>query len=658
MLEEAEKDVAMVGAFDIWRGFKEKRLSEEWHHKLTEMARIARGNILKMTTLANSGHPGGSMSSIEVYMTLYNLANVDPRNPGRDDRDRIIISHGHTSPGAYSALGAAGFFDTDDAIAGFRQAGSPFEGHVERSVPGIEWGTGNLGQGLSAGIGKALYARLSGRNFHTFVFMGDGEQQKGQISESRRIAMKYKLAKLTAIIDYNRLQISGKIHDIMPQNIVDDWKADGWQVLEIDGHDLYQIYDAFHAASVNEDAPIMIFARTIMGKGVSFMENDENFHGAAIKEDQLGDALQQLGGQLNDLDKYKEKRKQGPPTGYHMIRSSYPKVDPGKPIVYPVDKKIDCRSAFGKALVSVADANIGREGFVMAVFDCDLSKSVKTHEFAEKYLGNFFQFGITEHSTATCSGSLSAENAVSAWADFGVFGMVETYNQARLNDINHANLKLFCTLCGIDVGEDGQTHQCIDYFGLLNSTFGWKVITPADGNQTDRIVRYVLSTPGNFAVVMGRSVVPVVTDESGRPYFGDGYSYRYGRMEQIRKGSDIALVCSGNMLSVGMQAFEKVKSAGQQIALICISDWSDIHADDIASLGAYREIVTLEDHNVKTGLGAALSERLFRQKMTTNLTKIGVTRFGSSGKPAELYKLLGMDADSVAQAIAKLAGRK
>jgi transketolase len=658
MLEEAEREVAMERAFDEWRGFNQKHLSEEWHHKLTEMARIARGDILKMTTLASSGHPGGSMSSIEIYLTLYNLAKVDPKDPGRDDRDRIIISHGHTSPGAYSALGAAGFFDIDEAIAGFRLAGSPFEGHVERSVPGVEWGTGNLGQGLAAGIGKAIYSRLSEQGFHTYVFMGDGEQQKGQISESRRIAAKYNLSKLTAMIDYNRLQISGKIHDIMPQNIVDDWKADGWQVIEIDGHDLYQIYEAFHTAANNEAAPIMIFARTIMGKGVSFMENDESFHGAAIKEDRLDDALAQLGGLTNDLNKYKEMRKQGPPTGYRMHRSGYPSVKSGSPISYPVDKKIDCRSAFGKALVSVADANLPEGRLPMAVFDCDLAKSVKTHEFAEKYPENFFQFGITEHSTATCSGSLSAESAVSVWADFGMFGMVETYNQARLNDINHGNLKLFCTHCGIDVGEDGMTHQCIDYFALLNSTFGWKVITPVDPNQTDRIVRHVLATPGNFAVVMGRSVTPIVTDENGQPFFGEDYVYRYGRMERIRKGKEIALVCSGNMLSVGLKTYDLLKSAGLEISVISISDWSDIHADDVASLAAYRDIVTLEDHNVKTGLGTMLGTMLFERGIQTRLTRIGVTRYGSSGKPAELYRLLGMDPESVAGRIRELSASK
>ncbi len=196
----------------IERGFTQKKLDDASIAELKARARRARGDILTMTTLAASGHPGGSMSSLEMYLTLYACARVFPGDPHNPDRDRIVISHGHTSPGAYSALAATGFFNREDVITGFRRAGSIFEGHVERTVPGIEWGTGNLGQGLSVGCAFALGARLKKKKYHTFVIMGDGEQQKGQISEARRFAAKYNLSNLTVLIDYNRLQISGDTH--------------------------------------------------------------------------------------------------------------------------------------------------------------------------------------------------------------------------------------------------------------------------------------------------------------------------------------------------------------------------------------------------------------------------------------------------------------
>ena len=603
-----EQLIKTVKKFDTTRGFSQDKLSEAWHSRLLKEARDCRGNILKMTTLAMSGHPGGSSSSIEMYLLLYHFAKVDPLAPNRDDRDRIIISHGHTSPGVYTALASAGFFNVDDAVAGFRLAGSPFEGHVERSVPGVEWGTGNLGQGLSVGLGKALYARLSHQTFHTYVVMGDGEQQKGQISESRRIASKFKLNKLTVLIDYNRLQISGSINVVMPQNIIDEWRSDGWNVLEVDGHDLNQLYAALREATHEGDKPTMVLARTVMGKGVSFMENDHNYHGAPVKPEMLAQAFEELGVE-NNFEALKAKRAGG--ISYHgqRVPNNFPKVASGDPLVYGADVKTDCRSAFGSALESVAAANQNK-GIPFGVFDCDLAGSVKTAGFEKKYPEWFFQFGISEHSTATTVGSLSAEKAVAVWADFGAFGVAETYNQARLNDINHAHVKLFCTHCGINVGEDGMTHQCIDYFGLLNSTFGWKVITPADPNQCDRIVRYVLTQPGNFAVIMGRAKLPIILDEQGQPYFGSKYTYRYGRMEKIRNGEKVAIVSSGNMTWSAMSAYELLKKEQVKAALYSVSDWSDLHADDIKALAAYDGVVTYEDHNVKTGLGTALADAL------------------------------------------------
>jgi len=636
--------------FDTWRGFKEETLTKKWHDRLTKSARQARGHILKMTTVAGSGHPGGSMSSLEVCLILYNMAKVDPKKPSLDNRDRIIISHGHISPAVYAALADAGFFHITPPLHRFRQGGSPFEGHVERSVPGVEWDTGNLGQGLSVGVGKAIYGRLSGQQFHTYVFMGDGEQQKGQISEARRTVVKFGFNRITSIVDCNRLQISGGIQDVMPQDIRAGWEADGWKVIEIDAHDLGQVYESLRKATDDNSAPYMILARSVMGRGVSFMENDESFHGAAVKMDRIQQALDELGVE-NNIEDLLARRKQGPPPPFKIKLPSYPKVNIGEPITYAVDIRMDNRSAFGKALVSVAEKNMGQDSFHMAVLDCDLAGSVKTGEFGRKYPDSFFQCGISEHSTATTAGALSVEKAVSVWADFGVFGMDETYNQARLNDINHTNVKLFCTHSGVNVGEDGKTHQCIDYFGLLNSTYGWKVITPADPNQTDRIVRYVLSQPGNFAVVMGRSVTPIITDESGQPFFGEDYKYRYGRMETVRRGDGLALVSSGNMLAQAMDAWNKLNEEGQRVALVSVSDWSDLHADDLEMLASFGRIIVLEDHNVKTGLGTAIATALFENRLSVRMTKLGVTQYAPSGKSDELYAMLGLDSTSVAERI-------
>jgi transketolase len=207
-------------------------LSADALDQLTERSRVSRGHVLTATSLAASGHPGGSFSSMEIYTLLFSLARLRPDDPRWADRDRIVVSHGHTSPGVYSALAEAGFFPAEEFVPHFRQAGSVFEGHVERSVAGIEWSSGNLGQGLSAGVGMALGARLTGAGWHTFVAMSDGEQHKGQVAEARRLAVKEKLANLTAIIDFNGIQISGHTSDVMPVQVAADWAADGWHVIE------------------------------------------------------------------------------------------------------------------------------------------------------------------------------------------------------------------------------------------------------------------------------------------------------------------------------------------------------------------------------------------------------------------------------------------
>src|SRR5512136_2208577 len=313
--------------------FDVKKLDEGSLKRLSELGRLARGDILKMTTLAGSGHPGGSMSSIDFYLVLYSYANVHPQLSSDPNRDRIVISHGHTSPGVYAALGRIGFFPIDAAIATFRKAGSPFEGHVEKGIPGVEWNTGNLGQGLSAGCGLALGSKILKRGFHVFTAMGCGEQQKGQITEARRFAMKYDLHNLTVIIDFNCRQISGVTQEIMPQNIVENYKSDGWQVIEVNGHDFQEIYRGLREATLSQH-PTMILAHTVMGKGVSFLEGKEEYHGRALNLEEYKKAIQELGVE-DDLERYRQIRGKGAlPFPGRTYPNEVPSIQTGNPRNY------------------------------------------------------------------------------------------------------------------------------------------------------------------------------------------------------------------------------------------------------------------------------------------------------------------------------------
>jgi len=631
--------------------FDAEKLDQGSLKKLSELARLARGDILKMTTLAASGHPGGSMSSIDFYLVLYSYANVHPQSPSDPDRDRIVISHGHTSPGVYAALGRIGFFPIEAAIATFRKAGSPFEGHVEKGVPGVEWNTGNLGQGLSAGCGFALGSKILKKGFHVFVTMGCGEQQKGQISEARRFAIKYDLDNLTVIIDYNLRQISGVTPEIMPQNISKNFESDGWQVLEVNGHQFQEIYSTLRKATYSKH-PTVIIAHTTMGKGISFMEGKEEFHGRALTLEEYKKAIQELEVE-DDLDRYRQIREKGalPFPGREYPKEA-PSIQIGNPRNYEKDQKLDNRSAFGNALVDIAKSNL-REDFSlpMAVFDCDLASSVKTTGFAKQFPNHFFQGGIQEHNTATIAGSISTLGLLSFFADFGVFGVDETYNQHRLNDINETNLKLICTHNGMDVGEDGKTHQCIDYIGVMKNLFGVKIILPADPNQTDRIIRYVAKTYGNFLVAMGRSPIPILLSEEGAPIFGNPYEFRYGKADLVRNGKDAAIITSGGMVHRAIQAWQKLKEMRIEVQVLNISCLSDLDIEAILKAAHTGTVITYEDHQIHTGLGSLVANVIAEHGLPIRFRKMGITQYGSSGKPDDLYKMQGIDVGSLVQVV-------
>ncbi len=631
--------------------FNAEKLDEVSLKKLSELSKLARGDILKMTTLAGSGHPGGSMSSIDFYLVLYSYANVDPKNPDDPDRDRIVISHGHTSPGVYAALGRTGFFPIEAAIANFRKAGSPFEGHVEKGIPGLEWNTGNLGQGLSAGCGFALGAKLLKKDFHVFVAMGCGEQQKGQITEARRFAIKYGLDNLTVIIDYNKRQISGITGEIMPQNIAKNFESDGWRVLEVDGHQFQEIYRAFREAAFSKH-PTAIIAHTVMGKGVSFMEGKEEFHGRALNMEEYKKAIKELGVE-DDLEHYRQTREKNTlPYEGRKYPAGALHIQTGIPRDYGKDQKMDNRSAFGTALVDLAKANLQQDGSLpIVVFDCDLAPSTKTTAFAKQFPGYFFQGGIQEHHTATLSGAISTLGLISFFADFGVFGVDETYNQHRLNDINETNLKLICTHNGLDVGEDGKTHQCIDYVGLMRNLFGYRIIIPADPNQTDRVIRYVAKTEGNFLVAMGRSPIPAILTEDGVPCFATPYEFQYGKADLIRNGKNASIITTGGMVYRAVEAWRKLKEKGVDVRILNISCLSDLDIDAILKAANTGRVITYEDHHIQTGLGSIIANVIAEHGLPARLRKMGITRYGSSGKPDDLYRMQELDVDSLVQAV-------
>ncbi|MEG1582938.1 MAG: transketolase [Cetobacterium sp.] len=263
---------------------------------LVEQAAKIRKDIVQMICKAKSGHPGGSLSAADIVTALYfSEMNIDPKNPKMEGRDRFVLSKGHAAPVLYSALAEKGYFNRE-LLDTLRAYGSPLQGHPDmKKVPGIEISTGSLGQGLSVANGMALSARISGENYRTYVLMGDGELQEGQVWEAAMTAAHYKLDSICAFVDSNNLQIDGNVDKIMGINPLDKkWEAFGWNVIQIDGHNFEEILDALDKARETKGQPTVIIANTTKGKGVSFMENVCGFHGVAPTVEETEKAVKEL----------------------------------------------------------------------------------------------------------------------------------------------------------------------------------------------------------------------------------------------------------------------------------------------------------------------------------------------------------------------------
>tara|TARA_Y100000590_G_scaffold120079_1_gene137458 strand:- start:19305 stop:20144 length:840 start_codon:yes stop_codon:yes gene_type:complete len=274
-------------------GFSTKATPEH----VDELGRHLRRLVLKTIAGSSSGHPGGSLSATEILIALYfRVMSHDPANPGWQDRDRFVLSKGHCTPILYSVLSECGYFPTEELVT-FRTINSRLQGHAHTMVPGVDASTGSLGQGLSIGLGMALAGRLGNKDYKTYVLIGDGECDEGQIWEAAMAAAHYKVGNLVAVIDRNRIQndrFTSEAMEIEP--LEDKWRAFGWNVLQVDGHDVGDLCDALNSASLNQDTPLVVIANTVKGKGVTFMENNPDFHGRAPNEQELSDALAELSG--------------------------------------------------------------------------------------------------------------------------------------------------------------------------------------------------------------------------------------------------------------------------------------------------------------------------------------------------------------------------
>ena len=629
------------------------KLSTENISLLEALAKDCRKSIIEMLKQSQSGHPGGSLSTIDYLTLLYSFILSQTG-------EKIIVSNGHISPAVYSILAELKYIPKKDLIETFRQHGSIYEGHVARIVPGVFFGTGPLGVGISAAAGFALSEKLKGSKEKVYGILGDGEAQEGQVYEMMHFAAKYKLDNFIVFVDFNRVQLTASLEEIMPIDLFAVFGAAGWHTITCDGHNYEDMWKALAEANNVKDKPTVIIGKTIMGKGVPLMEEEgknmkSTWHGNAPKPDQADEALKTL--QISEAEEKLIQEFQSlikwKPTAPDIRESLTPvKIDAGDPIVYGPEESTDCRTAYGKALLDLAKRNNN----IVAV-TADLRGSVMTKFVAEEIPERHIEVGIAEQNMVSVAGGMSLSGFIPFASTFGAFLSSRAKDQARVNDINHANVKMVATHCGLSVGEDGPTHQAIDDMNSFTGMYNTGVIEPACPNQTDRIIRFIALNWGNFYVRMGRHKFPVITKEDGTPFYGKDYVYEYGKTDVIREGSDVTVLASGACVSEALSAWNSLKKEKPDLSvrIVAVSSISKFDDNLDPILRNSEKIITVEDHNVNSGLGVYVSRYIADNNIKIKkIVHLGVKHYEYSGKAPDLYKNAGIDAASIGAACVEI----
>lgn len=622
-------------------------LNDEQIDFLNVLSKSARNAIVQMVTNAASGHPGGSCSMID-YLSLIYAFIISQTG------EEVVVSNGHTSPAVYSILAEMGYIPRQEVIDTFRKAGSIYEGHITRHVPGIIYGTGPLGIGVSVASGVAMAWQLNQKDRKTFALVGDGECDEGQVYEMMHFTAKYNLKNTILFVDYNRVQLTDSLEKIMPINPEAIFKSGGWKVINVDGHDFQAMWQALGEA-YQSDRPVVLIGHTIMGKGVEFMEADglahkATWHGSAPKPEQAQAAIENelnMTDEENQMLKSFRRQIKWHPADPHAdeigVLTHLSEVKTGIPRVIPAGESSDCRSAYGKALLDLAELN----GEVVAL-TADLGGSVKTDVMGKVFPERHIEVGIAEQHMVSCAGGLSLTGKIPFCSTFGAFMSSRAKDQARVNDINRTNVKMVATHCGLSVGEDGPTHQAIDDMGSFSGLLNTHVLEPADANQCDRIIRYIAGHYGNFYVRMGRHKFPVLLKKDGTVFYDENYHFEYGRADLLREGDRVTLVAFGSMAQLAVQAADE----SEGVEVLVMSAFKTIDRKALKkSLQKTGQLLTVEDHNPYNGWASQIDRVLAEEGLSPKVKHLGVTEYQLSGTWEELYNSAGIGLEAIKKAI-------
>ncbi|MHB8109702.1 MAG: transketolase [Syntrophorhabdaceae bacterium] len=594
---------------------------------LEKLAGLIRYYILASTTKAGSGHPTSSLSATDLMTgLLFGAAfRFDAPNPANPNNDRIIFSKGHASPLFYSMWAAAGQVSFEELIT-LRQFGSRLEGHPVVGFPYAEASTGSLGQGLPIGLGMALNAKyLDKLPYRTYVLLGDSEMTEGSQWEAIQIAAHYKLNNLIGIIDVNGLGQRGETmygHDLKAYE--ERIAPFGWKTFCIDGHDLDEILDAYEKAQSVTDKPVMIIARTIKGKGVSFLEDKDGWHGKALSEEQFEQAMNELG----TVDKSMVGKIQPPddvkPEALHPRNISQPD--------YPAETPVATRKAYGNALKRIAD------GFPNIVaLDGEVSNSTYSEIFQGAYPERFFEMYIAEQNMMGAAAGLAARGKVPFVSTFAAF-LTRAFDQIRMNEYSRSNIKISGSHAGVSIGQDGPSQMGLEDIAMFRTLLDGVVLYPCDAVSTERLIEQAAAHKGVVYIRTTRMNSPILYKNDDEFVIGGS------KVLRIHTRDRVTIVAGGATVFEALAAYDELKKEDIRIRVI---DLYSIKPIDIVTLReaaqATRAIITVEDHFAEGGLGEAVESAA---GSIAPVHILAVRKTPVSGKPQELldYEEISRDA--------------
>jgi transketolase len=596
--------------------------------RLAALSKLIRYYILVSTTAAGSGHPTSSLSATEVMTCLLfgGVFRFDADHPEHPNNDRLIFSKGHASPLLYSLWAAAGKISEEELLT-LRKFGSPLEGHPTPAFRYAEAATGSLGQGLPIGLGMALNAKyIDSLPYRTYVLLGDSEMAEGSQWEAIQLAAHYKLDNLVGVLDVNRLGQRGETmygHDL--EAYAKRLTAFGWEVVEVDGHDIDAVLAAYEESLRVEGRPVMILAKTIKGKGVSFIEDKNGWHGKPLNKEQLGQALVELG----EVD----KTLRGDITPPENMRRQTPQAQPPQKLLYLADKPVATRKAYGNAL-----ARLFPKYPEMVVLDAEVSNSTHSDVFKEKYPGRFFEMYIAEQNMAGAALGFSSRGKLPFVSTFAAF-LTRAFDQIRMSQYSEANITFAGSHAGVSIGEDGPSQMGLEDIAMFRTLLGSVIFYPSDAIATEKVVEEAAMHRGIVYIRTTRKETPII--------YKTNEEFPIGGSKAIRQSDKdaIAVIAAGITLHEAIAAYEELKKEGIFIRVIDLYSIKPVDKETLRkAANVCHTFITVEDHFAEGGLGEAV--RTAVADIDVPVHCLAVRKMPKSGRPGELldYEEISMDA--------------